>query len=112
MNVVVTGASGLLGRAVVQEFSRTGHSVTGIVYSRVPKQDESDADDGNTTKVSFVKCDLRDHDAFLAVCEKAKPDVIIHCAAERRPDQCADNPEAATEPVSYTHLTLPTICSV
>jgi S-adenosylmethionine synthetase len=89
MKVIVTGASGLLGRAVVKEFIDAEHEVVGIVYSRVPNDDAA--------KAVCKKCDLRDSEAFATICKDFEPDVIIHCAAERRPDRVAENPEAATE---------------
>ncbi|BGP39999.1 hypothetical protein JCM10450v2_003979 [Rhodotorula kratochvilovae] len=81
MRVLVTGASGLLGRAVLAEFKAKGHDVKGTAYSRASGD--------------LVKLDLQDEEAVKAFFEDYKPEVVVHCAAERRPDAVEANPEAA-----------------
>ncbi|KAJ2486747.1 hypothetical protein IWW47_005479, partial [Coemansia sp. RSA 2052] len=83
MKVVVTGASGLLGRQVVREAERRGHTVVGTALSRAqPPQ--------------LVKLDLNDATAVEAFFASEQPQAIIHCAAEKRPDVAEQN-QAATE---------------
>ncbi|KAI8086339.1 uncharacterized protein BX664DRAFT_335555 [Halteromyces radiatus] len=72
MKVLITGASGLLGRAVVRNFKAAGHSVVGTAYSRA--NDE------------LIKLDLTDSEQVEKLLNNIKPEVIVHCAAERRPD--------------------------
>lgn len=79
--VLVTGASGLLGRAVCREFLSGGWSVTGIGYKRA--------------RPRLIRCDITDEDAVKELLTKYKPDVIVHCAAERRPDVVERHTEAA-----------------
>ncbi|BFZ59930.1 hypothetical protein YB2330_000952 [Saitoella coloradoensis] len=68
---IVTGATGLLGRAVYKEFEQSYKVVgTGLTRAQSP----------------LVKLDLLDHEAVASLIEKEQPSVIIHCAAERRPD--------------------------
>ncbi|KAK9898772.1 NAD(P)-binding protein [Cystobasidium minutum MCA 4210] len=81
MKFLVTGASGLLGRAVVEKAKSSGHEVKGLAFTRAGGD--------------LVKLDLHDTKAFRALCEEYKPDVIIHAAAERRPDVAEKDPEAA-----------------
>ncbi|KAF9923715.1 hypothetical protein FBU30_006218 [Linnemannia zychae] len=81
MRVLVTGASGLLGRAVVNEFKNAGHEVVGVAYSRV---------NGDLKKLN-----LEDTDAVQSFVSAANPDVIVHCAAERRPDVVEKDPSGA-----------------
>ncbi|GJJ76460.1 dTDP-4-dehydrorhamnose reductase [Entomortierella parvispora] len=81
MRVLVTGASGLLGRAVAAEFKNAGHEVIGIAFTRA--------------KGDLKKLDLEDSAAVEAFIDEEKPDVIVHCAAERRPDVVEKNPEGA-----------------
>eukprot|EP00164_Ancoracysta_twista_P000753 GFYU01000990.1.p1 GENE.GFYU01000990.1~~GFYU01000990.1.p1 ORF type:complete len:301 (+),score=61.05 GFYU01000990.1:45-947(+) len=71
-SVVVTGASGLLGRAVIKVLKASNVNVTGLAFSRT----------GN----GLVKCDLTNADEVEKVLSELKPTCIIHCAAERRPD--------------------------
>lgn len=79
--VLVTGATGLLGRAVYREFQNGGWSVIGTGYRRV--------------RPHFQRCDLTDEDAVRGLLQEHKPDVIVHCAAERRPDVMERHAEAA-----------------
>ncbi|BEI91315.1 uncharacterized protein CcaverHIS019_0401350 [Cutaneotrichosporon cavernicola] len=78
--VVVTGASGLLGRAVVEAFRARGDDVTALAHTRV--------------RDGFTPLDLTDTKAVEAFFERPV-DVVVHCAAERRPDVAEANPAAA-----------------
>ncbi|KAF9160339.1 hypothetical protein DFQ26_005653 [Actinomortierella ambigua] len=80
LRVIVTGASGLLGRAVLKEFKKAGHECQGLAFSRA--------------KGDLKKLDLEDAGAVEAFIDEYRPDVIVHCAAERRPDVVEKNPEA------------------
>ncbi|KAI8374879.1 hypothetical protein BD560DRAFT_393487 [Blakeslea trispora] len=72
MKAVVTGASGLLGRPVVKQFENSGWEVVGTAYSRA--------------KDNLLKLDLTDGQAVEQFLDQHKPNVVVHCAAERRPD--------------------------
>uniref|UniRef100_A0A2K6CXN7 Methionine adenosyltransferase 2 subunit beta n=1 Tax=Macaca nemestrina TaxID=9545 RepID=A0A2K6CXN7_MACNE len=64
--VLVTGATGLLGRAVPKEFQQNNWHAVGCGFRRArPKFDQ--------------------------------PHVIVHCAAERRPDVVENQPDAASQ---------------
>jgi len=81
MKVMVTGASGLLGRAMMRVFDDC--DLVGIVLNRtVPSKHE------------VLKIDLRDSQKVREKVLQFRPDVIVHCAAERRPDNCEKNPDA------------------
>jgi len=71
--VLVTGASGLLGRAVLKVLKTRGMETLGLAFTRVGE--------------GLIKCDLKDSKAVVALFEKEKPDIIIHAAAERSPDK-------------------------
>uniref|UniRef100_A0A1A8M8M2 Methionine adenosyltransferase 2 subunit beta n=1 Tax=Nothobranchius pienaari TaxID=704102 RepID=A0A1A8M8M2_9TELE len=79
--VVVTGATGLLGRAICQEFESGGWIVIGTGYRRA--------------RPRFLRCDLTDEIAVKRLLHEHKPEVVIHCAAERRPDVMEGHNEAA-----------------
>ncbi|KAJ2766506.1 hypothetical protein IWQ57_004331, partial [Coemansia nantahalensis] len=80
INIVVTGASGLLGRSVAAEAARRGHSVVGTALSR--------ATDG------LVRVDLCEAAATESFLRAQQPQAIIHCAAEKRPDVAEGDPDA------------------
>ncbi|KAJ1834444.1 hypothetical protein LPJ63_001929 [Coemansia sp. RSA 2711] len=82
IKIMVTGASGLLGRAVVQAAEQRGHEVIGTAYSRATDK--------------LAKLDLSDSTAVAAFMNQHRPQAIIHCAAEKRPD-VAENNQAAVE---------------
>ncbi|GAA6027212.1 hypothetical protein JCM8097_002489 [Rhodosporidiobolus ruineniae] len=81
MRVLVTGASGLLGRAVLAAFKKAGHDVKGTAFSRAGGD--------------LVKLDLQDEQAVKDFFAEYKPEAVIHCAAERRPDAVEQDPVAA-----------------
>ncbi|CAO3641278.1 unnamed protein product [Cunninghamella blakesleeana] len=72
MKVLVTGASGLLGRAVYRNFKAVNIPVIGTAFSRASNE--------------LLKLDLSNNDEVEQFLTEHKPDVIVHCAAERRPD--------------------------
>ncbi|XP_047469523.1 methionine adenosyltransferase 2 subunit beta-like [Penaeus chinensis] len=72
VRVLVTGGSGLLGRAVMKVFKEKNWNVLGTAFSRVSQ--------------GLVKCDLTDSSSVEVLIDKEKPDFIIHAAAERAPD--------------------------
>ncbi|XP_041359404.1 methionine adenosyltransferase 2 subunit beta-like [Gigantopelta aegis] len=79
--VLITGASGLLGRALFKEFeSDASWDVLGLAFSRI--------------KDPLRKVDLRNKDDVEQVIITFKPNVIIHSAAERRPDVVEKQEEA------------------
>lgn len=79
--VLVTGASGLLGRAIMKVFSNNPNwQVLGLAHSRVS---------GNLKKV-----DLLNFEETRQVVEDFKPHILIHSAAERKPDVVTQKPDA------------------
>ncbi|CAE6424577.1 unnamed protein product [Rhizoctonia solani] len=81
MKVLVTGASGVLGSAVYQAFRAVkGAEVKGTAHTR-PSGD-------------IIAIDLCDEPSATKLIQDFKPDWVIHCAAERRPDVAAKNVEA------------------
>lgn len=79
--VLITGASGLLGRALVSEFSKNSWDVLGLAFSRA--------------KDKLVKVDLNNTEEVKKIIEKFKPHVIVHAAAERSPDKVEKEYEAS-----------------
>ncbi|UZJ56659.1 hypothetical protein CBS101457_005979 [Exobasidium rhododendri] len=81
MKILVTGASGLLGRAVVVKLKADGHEVIGTGLTRTSSQ--------------ITKLDLTDTRAVDEFLDSTSPQAIIHTAAERRPDVVENSPEAS-----------------
>jgi len=80
LRVLVTGASGLLGRHVMDVLRREGWVVRGLCFSRAHQHPE------------LVACDLTEEGAAAAKIEEFQPNVVIHLAAEWRPDVLRRNP--------------------
>ena len=73
MKILVTGASGLLGRALMRILAaRPDLDVKGVAFSRA--------------KPPLEKLDLTDEDAVARFFARYRPEVVVHLAAERRPD--------------------------
>ncbi|WP_170833214.1 dTDP-4-dehydrorhamnose reductase family protein [Microbulbifer marinus] len=82
MKILITGASGLLGRSVFSQLSANpAFDVTGTAFSRAGE--------------NLRRLDLTDSAAVADMLREIQPQVVIHCAAERWPDRCAENPDAA-----------------
>ncbi|KAI2466538.1 NAD(P)-binding protein [Annulohypoxylon bovei var. microspora] len=77
---LVTGATGLLGREVVRAFERANWNVKGTGYSRA---------DG----LSILKVDLVNANEVATALDSVKPQAVVHCAANRFPDKCDNDPE-------------------
>jgi dTDP-4-dehydrorhamnose reductase len=83
-HVLITGASGLLGSNVVRESSQACN-VTAVVYQN-PLEFE---------RVDVEKVDLTDAAKAKAVIFAAKPDWVIHCAADTAIDELESAQERA-----------------
>lgn len=70
--VLVTGASGVLGRQVHRIFKARGWTLLGLAYSRAT--------------CPLVRCNLFEEEEIAAQFSSFRPDIVVHCAAERRPD--------------------------
>ncbi|KAF8155823.1 hypothetical protein B0H34DRAFT_510933 [Crassisporium funariophilum] len=81
MKVAVTGASGVLGTAVLRAFKESDINVIGLANSRAG--------------ADLVKLDLTNKEETDAFFTSFKPDWVIHCAAERRPDVAEKDPVGA-----------------
>ncbi len=77
MKVLITGASGLLGRALMKAFE--GEEALGLALSRAAGP--------------LKKVDLTDRGALEECIGSFRPEVIVHSAAIRKPDICQNDPE-------------------
>ncbi|KAL8211679.1 UNVERIFIED_CONTAM: Methionine adenosyltransferase 2 subunit beta [Gekko kuhli] len=81
--VLITGATGLLGRAVYKEFKANNWHAVGCGYTRA--------------RPRFEQVNLLDVAAVHNLIQDFQPHVIVHCAAERRPDVVDSQPDAASQ---------------
>lgn len=88
--VLVTGASGAIGTALVQRLQSTAYDVVGL--DKRASRWEPD--------VSFVQCDLTEHDQLPSA------DVVIHLAAHSQVQPIIDDPSLAVENVRMTDRVL------
>lgn len=79
-NILITGASGLLGRSLMSRLEDTG-KVVGVGYTN--------------SQASLMPVDLRDPEALTTMLKETKPVAVVHSAAYRDPDFCEDHPEEA-----------------
>ena len=95
--VLVTGASGLLGRAVLQTFTKAGWDALGLAYSRA--------------REGLRKVDLCDPKQVENVLDEFQPQVVIHSAAERRPDVVEKKSDSALALNVSATESLVTLCA-
>ncbi|EAS30963.2 dTDP-4-dehydrorhamnose reductase [Coccidioides immitis RS] len=80
---LVTGASGLLGRQVLNAFKKdVNWEAVGQGFTRAAPPD-------------IVKADLTNPSEIESLLDEVKPQVVVHCAANRFPDQCDAHPDLA-----------------
>jgi len=89
MKIFVTGTNGFVGSYVVKQLLSDGFDV-------IASSKSADLSNFQSYKnYNFLQLDITDpfalHDAF----EWAKPDVVVHCAAMSKPDDCEMNQAGA-----------------
>eukprot|EP00927_Polykrikos_kofoidii_P044629 TRINITY_DN38546_c0_g1_i1.p1 TRINITY_DN38546_c0_g1~~TRINITY_DN38546_c0_g1_i1.p1 ORF type:complete len:692 (+),score=75.20 TRINITY_DN38546_c0_g1_i1:128-2203(+) len=83
VRVLVTGATGLLGRQMISVFEHRGWSVRGLGFSRATG--------------AVLRCNLMSPKDLAAQFADFRPTIVVHCAAERRPDKIQEDTEYATK---------------
>eukprot|EP01133_Synstelium_polycarpum_P007891 gene7891-9263_t len=86
IKVLITGASGLLGRAFLRVLlngeQKDKYEVLGLAFSRYEQYKD---------QFPLQRVDLNDQQQLVDVFHKFKPNVVIHSAAERKPDVCEND---------------------
>ena len=79
--VIITGASGLLGREIYRVLKSEGWDVLGLSFSRA--------------RGELRSVDLRKREEVEQVFNEHQPTLVVHAAAERRPDVVQNDLESA-----------------
>ncbi|HCT92413.1 MAG TPA: dTDP-4-dehydrorhamnose reductase [Lachnospiraceae bacterium] len=80
MKVLVTGAAGQLGRAMMEELKKRGHEAVGTV--RAPADIPS-----------CIQLDITDPQSAMAAVTENRPEAVVHCAAWTAVDLAEENAE-------------------
>jgi CDP-paratose 2-epimerase len=100
MKVLVTGSSGLIGSEAVAHYDADGHEVFGV-DNNMRREFFGPSGDTlwnlerlkrTTRRFSHVTLDIRNRDEVLALFQREKFDLIIHCAAQPSHDKAKDIP--------------------
>ncbi|HEV7330736.1 MAG TPA: SDR family oxidoreductase [Flavisolibacter sp.] len=85
---LVTGANGFLGYYLVQQLLQKEHKViaSGKGANRLPYTEEN---------FRYLSLDFTDIGSVAAAFAEIKPEVVVHCGAISKPDECELNREAA-----------------
>jgi len=71
--ILVTGATGFLGKIISRELCKDGYQIIGTGRSKIPKQKA-------VRNVEYIKVDISDTKMLAKICNDKRPDVIVHCA--------------------------------
>ena len=85
MKVLITGVNGLLGKDIAKVFAGTGeYQVCGVGRAECYNKE-----------IKYCKVELTDYDQVSNLLKDYCPDIIIHCAAYTKLDDCEKNQEYA-----------------
>jgi GDP-4-dehydro-6-deoxy-D-mannose reductase len=88
MRVLITGASGFIGRYLSAFAVRQGHEVIGTFLS----EGELGARDLPRERVRWEKLNMQDANAIGALLEEFRPDAVFHLAAQAYPKKAWEDP--------------------
>ena len=86
MNILITGAGGMIGSHLADFLIAKGHGVTGFDF--VPTTDIRELN----KNMDYVECDIRDHEKVKNLLQKVRPEIIFHLAAQSYPTVSWDRP--------------------
>ncbi len=94
MKILVTGAAGFIGSAVVRQAIADGHSVVSLDALTYAASLGSLAPVMDHPAHAFEKADIRDRHALDRILARHRPDAVMHLAAESHVDRSIDGPGA------------------
>lgn len=83
MRILITGASGFIGTSFLEAYGREGNEVLGTYFKHA------------APNLKFL--DVRDTESVKDLVKTFSPELIVHCAAMGRPDECERDPELAND---------------
>lgn len=89
VKILVTGAAGMLGSALVSELIRAGHDVS------VTDIDTSQARPWGKAGPTLRHLDVRSAQGVSEACRGVRPDFVVHLAAETNLEVCEQDPDGA-----------------
>ena len=90
--ILVTGGAGFIGSCVVRRLAAAGIRVTTLDLLTYAGHIESIGDAADAPNHTLVQADIRDGGALRKVFSEARPDAVIHLAAESHVDRSIDDP--------------------
>ena len=97
MKILVTGAAGFIGSAVVRQAVAAGHGVVNLDALTYAANLQNVASVAESPLYAFEHADIRDRAALDRVFATHHPDAVMHLAAESHVDRSIDGPGAFIE---------------
>lgn len=91
MNILVTGAGGMVGSHMVEILHAKGHNVLGTYYKPTTNIKEINPD------IRLEECDVRYYQAVERIVQRFLPDQIFHLAAQSYPTVSWEHPQATVD---------------
>lgn len=99
MNVLITGAGGLIGSEAADYYSRQGHRVIGVDNNMRARFFGPQGDVswnlvrlGHMSQFQHVDLDIRHFEPMASLFQQTRFDLIVHCAAQPSHDKAKDIP--------------------
>ena len=94
MKVLVTGGMGFIGSAVVRRCLADGHSVVNVDKVTYAASEETLATEAINPLYGWIQADICDAEIMNSVFKSARPDAVLHLAAETHVDRSIGEPAA------------------
>lgn len=91
MNILVTGAGGMVGSHMVELLHSTGENVIGTFYKPTTDIKEISND------IKMIECDVRYYQGVLRLINEYKPEKVFHLAAQSYPTVSWMHPQATMD---------------
>ncbi|NIB99448.1 dTDP-4-dehydrorhamnose reductase [Halobacterium sp. R2-5] len=100
MQLLVTGAGGLLGSNIVSTAVQAGHDVLGTYHTDKPD-----------LMAPHRRLDITHHETFRKLVNESAPDVVVNCAAMTDVDSCESKPTHAEKVNGQAPGNIAAICA-